>query len=48
MEISHKELNTNTNEKKICEDERKCEESKWKTRKYEIKHCKFKDLKMRL
>ena len=22
MEISHKELNTNTNEKKICEDER--------------------------
>ena len=30
-------------ERKIWEDERKCEEFNWKTRKHEIKKCGFKD-----
>ena len=37
LEISHEEFNRIMKEKKIWEDERKCEECKWKTRKYEIK-----------
>ena len=37
LEISHEEFNRIMKEKKIWEDERKCEECKWKTRKYETK-----------
>ena len=37
MEISHEEFDAILKERKICEDERKCEECKWKTRKYETK-----------
>ena len=39
MAISHEELNAITRERKIWEDERKCEECQWKTRKYETEHC---------
>ena len=35
MAISHEELNAIIRERKIWEDERKCEECQWKTRKYE-------------
>ena len=35
MEISHEELNTIMKERKIRQDERKCEKFKWKTRIYE-------------
>ena len=35
--ISHEEFNTIIKEKKIWEHERKCEECKQKTRKYETK-----------
>ena len=35
MEISHEEFNAIIREKKIWENERKCEECQWKTRKYE-------------
>ena len=35
MEITHKGFNTIMKEKKIKESERKCEECKLKTRKYE-------------
>ena len=37
MKISHEEFNTILKEKKKREDERKCEEFKRKTRKYETK-----------
>ena len=37
IEISHGEFDTIMKEKKIREDERKCEECKWKTKKCETK-----------
>ena len=45
MEISNEEFIMIMKEKKIREDERKCEECQQKTRKYETKYGKFKDFK---
>ena len=45
MEVSHEEFNTIMKEKKNMRRWKKCEDCKCESRKYDIKKCKFKDLK---